>query len=77
LSGREAEPTPVPFTPLLGRDLTRTHDGEWAGIPPSGNHINVPVVGIFEFDGGRLLCEKVYLDMATVLTQMGALPAVS
>jgi predicted ester cyclase len=46
------------------------------GIPPTGNHINVPVVGIFEFDGGRLLCEKVYLDMATVLTQMGALRAI-
>ena len=57
--------------------ITGTHDGEWAGIPPSGNRVNVPLVGIFEFDGGRLLCEKVYLDMATVLTQMGVLPAIS
>jgi steroid delta-isomerase-like uncharacterized protein len=57
--------------------ITGTHDGEWAGIPPSGNHVNVPVAGIFEFDGDRLLCEKVYLDMATVLTQMGVLPAIS
>ena len=56
--------------------ITGTHDGEWAGIPPSGNRVNVPVVGIFEFDGDRLLCEKVYLDMATVLTQMGV-PAIS
>ena len=54
-----------------------THDGEWAGIPPSGNHLNFPVVGIFEFDGDRLLCEKVVFDMATVLTQMGVLPGVS
>jgi predicted ester cyclase len=54
--------------------ITGTHDGEWAGIPPSGGRITVPVVGIFEFDGDRLVCEKVHLDMASLLTQMGALP---
>jgi steroid delta-isomerase-like uncharacterized protein len=57
--------------------ITGTHDGEWAGIPPSGNRVNFPVVGIFEFDGDRLLCEKVFFDMATVLTQMGVLPGIS
>ena len=50
--------------------ITGTHDGEWAGIPPTGR-------AIFEFDGDRLLCEKVYFDMATVLTQIGVLPAIS
>lgn len=57
--------------------ITGTHDGEWAGIPPTGRRIEIPIVGIFEFDGDRLLCEKVYFDMATVLTQMGVLPAIS
>ncbi len=56
--------------------ITGTHDGEWAGLAPSGKRVNVPVAGIFEFEGDRLLCEKVFLDMATVLTQMGALPAI-
>jgi limonene-1,2-epoxide hydrolase len=37
---------------------------------PGGNRVNFPVVGIFEFDGDRLLCEKVFFDMAAVLTQM-------
>ena len=57
--------------------ITGTHDGEWAGIPPTGNRLNFPLVGIFEFDGDRLICEKVFFDMATVLTQMGVLPGVS
>lgn len=56
--------------------ITGTHEGEWAGLAPSGKHVNVPVAGIFEFEGDRLLCEKVFLDMATVLTQMGVLPAI-
>jgi steroid delta-isomerase-like uncharacterized protein len=56
--------------------ITGTHDGEWAGIPPTGRRVEVPVLAIFEFDEDRLLCEKVYLDMATVLTQMGVLPAI-
>jgi steroid delta-isomerase-like uncharacterized protein len=57
--------------------ITGTHDGEWAGIPPTGRRIEVPVIAIFEFDEDRLLCEKAYMDMATVLTQMGVLPATS
>jgi steroid delta-isomerase-like uncharacterized protein len=57
--------------------ITGTHGGEWAGIPPTGRRVEIPIVGIFEFDGDRLLCEKVYFDMATVLTQMGVLPSTS
>jgi hypothetical protein len=30
---------------------------------------------MFEFDGDRLLCEKVYIDFASMLTQIGVLPA--
>jgi steroid delta-isomerase-like uncharacterized protein len=54
-----------------------SHDGEFAGIPPTGRRVEFPVVAIFEFDGDRLLCEKAYFDMATVLTQIGVLPAIS
>jgi predicted ester cyclase len=54
--------------------ITGTHDGDWAGVPATGRHIKVPVVGIFEFDADRLLCEKVHLNMGRVLKQMGARP---
>ena len=53
--------------------ITGTNDGEWAGIPPTGRRIEVPAVGIFDFDADRLLCEKVYFDMATVMRQLGKL----
>ena len=56
--------------------ITGTHDGEWAGIPPTGHRIEVPAAAIFEFDEDRLLCEKVYVDFAAVLTQIGVLPAI-
>ena len=56
--------------------ITATHDGEWAGIPPTGRRVEVPVAAIFEFDEDRLVCEKVYMDFATVLTQIGVLPAI-
>jgi steroid delta-isomerase-like uncharacterized protein len=59
---------------VLGESLiTGTHDGDWAGIPPTGRRIAVPVAGTFEFDGDKLLCEKVYMDFATLLTQIGVL----
>ncbi len=56
--------------------ITGTHNGGWAGIPPTGCPIEVPAVGIFEFDEDRLLCEKVYMDVATLLTQIGVLPTI-
>jgi steroid delta-isomerase-like uncharacterized protein len=50
-----------------------THDGEWSGVPATGRRIKIPAVAIFEFDGDRLVCEKVFMDFATVLTQIGVL----
>ena len=53
--------------------MTGTHRGPWAGIPPTNRRIDVPTLCLFEFDGDKLLCEKVYFDMATLMRQLGAL----
>ena len=50
--------------------MTGTHRGPFAGLGPTGQRINVPLVGIFEFEEDRLMCEKVYFDMATLLRQL-------
>ena len=49
-----------------------THRGPWAGLPATGRSIDVPALSLFEFDGDRLTCEKVYFDMATLMRQLGA-----
>jgi steroid delta-isomerase-like uncharacterized protein len=54
--------------------ITGTHKGEFNGIPPTGKRIDVPMAAFFTFDDDRLLCEKVYWDIATILQQIGILP---
>jgi predicted ester cyclase len=51
--------------------MTGTHQGEFAGIPPTGQKMDVRVGCIFDFEGDRLVCERVYFDFATVLRQLG------
>jgi steroid delta-isomerase-like uncharacterized protein len=54
--------------------VTGTHKGPFAGIPATGRRVEYPLVAIFEFEGDRLVCEKVYFDVATILGQLGVLP---
>lgn len=54
--------------------VTGTHDGPFAGIPPTGRKVDYPLVAIFEFGEDRLVCEKVHFDTATILRQIGVLP---
>jgi steroid delta-isomerase-like uncharacterized protein len=57
---------------ILEVKMKGTHLGDWAGLKPTGREMNVPVACIFEFDGNRLVCEKVYFDMATLMNQLTA-----
>jgi steroid delta-isomerase-like uncharacterized protein len=52
---------------------TGTHSGFFAGLEPTGKKIQARSACIFEFEEDRLQCERVYLDLATILRQLGAL----
>lgn len=52
-------------------DLLGTNLGEYYGMPPTGRSFRVPVVAVFSFAGDRITNERVYLDAASLLTQIG------
>jgi steroid delta-isomerase-like uncharacterized protein len=53
--------------------IAGTHSGEYGGIPPSGNQVEVEVAVFFVFDTnanpGKILVERVYYDNESVLRQ--------
>jgi steroid delta-isomerase-like uncharacterized protein len=51
--------------------LRGTHKGELRGMPPTGKSFECKVVAFFLFEEERLVCERVYFDAATILTQLG------
>jgi steroid delta-isomerase-like uncharacterized protein len=53
--------------------LRGTHRGEFRGIPPTGKSFEARMAAFFLFEGERLVCERVYFDAATLLTQLGLL----
>ncbi len=52
-------------------NLLGTHKGPLRGIPPTGKEFSVRVAAFFMFEGRDLVCERVYFDAATVLSQLG------
>jgi steroid delta-isomerase-like uncharacterized protein len=53
--------------------VTGTHQAPWSGIPATGRPVDLPMACIFDFEDDRLVCEKVYFDLATMLRQLGVL----
>jgi steroid delta-isomerase-like uncharacterized protein len=54
--------------------LRGTHTGEFRGVPPTGKPFECRMVALFLFEGEELVCERVYFDAATILTQLGLVP---
>jgi carboxymethylenebutenolidase len=75
----------TPVNRVVGRDqlaeelrLTFTHSKrmEWflPGVPPTHRRVDVALVVVVQFRDGKLACERIYWDQATVLRQVGLLP---
>ncbi len=52
-------------------DLLGTNTGEFMGGAPTGQAFRVPVVAVFSFDDDKVTNERVYLDLASLLRQVG------
>jgi len=48
-----------------------------AGIEPTGKRVEVPLVAIVKFRGGKRAHEHIYWDQASVLVQLGMLDPAS
>jgi steroid delta-isomerase-like uncharacterized protein len=61
-------------------DLLGTHEGELRGIEPTGRSFRCRMCAFFLFepDGDRIVCERIYFDQATIAQQLlgdGGVPA--
>ena len=52
-----------------------THDGEFFGIPATGNKISVQAMNFYYLADGRIVGERAQPDLLGVMQQIGALPA--
>jgi steroid delta-isomerase-like uncharacterized protein len=52
-------------------DLLGTHRGRLRSLPPTGRSFRCRMTAVFEFEGDRIVCERVYFDQATILRQLG------
>jgi|tagenome__1003787_1003787.scaffolds.fasta_scaffold20773253_2 steroid delta-isomerase-like uncharacterized protein len=48
-----------------------THRGPLRGLPPTGREFACRGTAIFVFEGDKLVCERAYFDMATIMRQLG------
>lgn len=48
-----------------------THEGEFMGIPPTGNSFDVPVIDIIEFRGEEAVAHWGVMDNAAMMEQLG------
>lgn len=52
-----------------------THKGELMGIAPTGKTLTLPVCNVMEVRDGKIYREREYMDMMTLMTQLGVMPA--
>jgi steroid delta-isomerase-like uncharacterized protein len=48
-----------------------THNGPLRSLPPTGREYELPIMAFFVFEEDKLVCERVYFDQLTVLSQLG------
>jgi carboxymethylenebutenolidase len=86
LPAHPSDTTSVPIARTVGSDRivdelhhSFTHDIEmpWMlpGVAPTGRRVEIAVVAVVQFEGGRIAGERIYWDQASVLAQVGLIDA--
>jgi len=57
---------------MVGRG---THKGELMGIAPTGKSIEITICNVMELRNGKIRREREYMDMLSVMSQMGVVKA--
>jgi steroid delta-isomerase-like uncharacterized protein len=57
---------------VVEHDVTATVTGHVAGIPGRGRQVRFRLLHVFEFTGGRISRENVWMDTATLMAQLTA-----
>lgn len=77
---------PTPISQTIGQDrlveeaiyrFTHTIAMDWMlpGIPPTNKPVELAMVGIIAFRDGKIVSEHLYWDQASILAQLGIIPA--
>jgi steroid delta-isomerase-like uncharacterized protein len=53
---------------------TGTHEGEFAGVPPTGKQVNFQLMEIMRFEDGKAVERWGEIDQLGILMQLGAIP---
>jgi steroid delta-isomerase-like uncharacterized protein len=56
---------------IVEANLYGTHEGSFRGLPATGRKFEMRFCAMFIFEEDRLICERVYFDVGTVLRQLG------
>jgi len=56
---------------IVWNTFTGTHEGEFQGIPPTGNKLIVGSILLFRFRNGKIIEEREEADMLGAMMQMG------
>src|SRR3954454_18081812 len=51
--------------------LRGTHEGGFRGLPATGRSFECRMTAFFLFEEDRLVCERVYFDVGTIMRQLG------
>jgi steroid delta-isomerase-like uncharacterized protein len=62
----------VAIAEMVGRG---THKGELMGIPPTGKPVEIVICNVMELRDGKIYREREYMDMLTMMTQIGVMKA--